>query len=223
MNRCVIIGAGEIKDIDFLKSVIKSDDTIVCADAGYIYAQKAGLDIDCIIGDFDSSDRPEFENTISLPVKKDVTDTFFCVEEYIKKGYDNFLILGATGGRIDHTFANVQTLYYLLQHGCSGVIIDERNKIYLINDNHAVIKFDGYENISFFSFFVEVKGLEIKNALYELSSYDLKPNDPLCVSNSFIEKNNSANHIFFDNKCFTEKMDIIINKISGTLLVVESK
>ena len=89
MNRCVIIGAGEIKNYELTKNLIKKNDYIVCADGGYIHADNMGLDINCIIGDFDSSEKPKKDNLIVLPKRKDVTDTFYCVNEFIKREYIN--------------------------------------------------------------------------------------------------------------------------------------
>lgn len=206
MDKCVIIGAGEIRDYDRIKRLINDGDTIVCADGGYVHAEKMNLNVNCVIGDFDSSLKPDDENTVVLPVEKDVTDTFFCAREYMKKGYTDFLLLGMSGGRFDHTYANLQTLYYLVMNGCHAVIFDEKNKIYALKDNEMIVKYSGYDNISFFALFEEVGNLEIKNAKYQLNGYDLKADDPLCVSNGFVDK-----------------QDIIVKKKSGVLLVVESE
>lgn len=205
MGRCVLIGAGRISDYDAIKNMIRPDDTIVCADGGYVHAEKMGLEIDCVIGDFDSSAAPEHDSVITLPVEKDVTDTQFCAREFVGRGYRDFLLLGMTGGRFDHTYSNLQTLYFLSKNNCNAVIADEFNKIYLISENEATLKFSGYGNISFFALFEVVKSLEIRGAKYELSSYDLEVDDPLCVSNSFVGLE-----------------DILVRKSSGTLLVIES-
>lgn len=206
MGRCVIIGAGQIDDYGYIKSFIKPNDTVICADGGYIHAEKMNLKISCIVGDFDSSKKPDFENIITLPVEKDVTDTFYCAKEFTDRGFDDYLLLGMSGGRLDHTYANIQTLFYLSKRNCRAEMIDEKNKIFVITENEYTVTFAGYDNISFFSLFENVKNLEIRNAKYNISSYDLSLSDPLCVSNSFVNKN-----------------DIYVKKSSGTLLVVESK
>lgn len=206
MGRCVIIGAGNISDYDEIRKMIKSDDTIVCADAGCVHAENMSLHIDCVIGDFDSSESPDCDDIIKLPVEKDVTDTQYCAQEFVKRGFKDFLLVGMGGGRFDHSYSNVQTLYYLSTKKCNAVIADEINKIYLLTDNERTIKYSGYDNISFFAFVDSVKDLNIEGAKYQLRSYDLGFDDPLCVSNSFISGN-----------------DIVIKKDTGTLLVIESK
>ena len=54
MSRCTIFTGGEMKDLSFvdIKSVEKS--FVICADSGYLYAQKLGLKPDVVIGDYDS-------------------------------------------------------------------------------------------------------------------------------------------------------------------------
>ena len=52
--RAVIIGGGYIGDHAYIKSKIKPDDYIICADAGYDHAVKMGIEPNILIGDFDS-------------------------------------------------------------------------------------------------------------------------------------------------------------------------
>ena len=205
MIRCVILGAGEIKDSKEIRSYIRNDDYIVCADGGLKHAEKMNLKINLTVGDFDSSDEPENAQIIKLPVEKDITDTFACMEKCIEKGYRDFLLLGCTGGRLDHFYANVLLLKYAFDNDCNAVIVNENNRISIISENETRIKYDGYENVSFFAFMGEIENLTIENAKYNLSSHNLAQSDPLCISNSFVNKG-----------------DIIIKKDSGLLLVIES-
>ncbi|MCI7550971.1 MAG: thiamine pyrophosphokinase [Actinomycetaceae bacterium] len=61
----------------------------------------------------------------ALPRSKDVTDTFFAVEEGLRRGFTDFVLIGATGGRFDHTYANVQILAFLANRGARGFIVDD--------------------------------------------------------------------------------------------------
>ena len=204
MDRCVIISAGKIEDYNAIKKLINGDDVIVCADAGYIHAKNMGLKVDCVIGDFDSSKQPETENKIVLPVEKDVTDTFYCVNEYIKKGYKNFLMLGCLGGRFDHSYSNILLLKNILKKGCNAVLQDENNNFHIVfSENNDSKYYCKYININFDD---EIKKLNISDAKYNLSDYNLKSDDSLCISNSF-----------------EEEKDIVIKKQSGIMLVIESK
>lgn len=52
--RCVIISGSPDTSVEEIKTLCTDDDFIVCADSGYTFARKAGLNPDLIIGDFDS-------------------------------------------------------------------------------------------------------------------------------------------------------------------------
>ncbi|MBQ3008802.1 MAG: thiamine diphosphokinase, partial [Oscillospiraceae bacterium] len=99
MKRCVIIGAVEI---DFpVETYIKDTDFVICADKGWQNAQAHGIKPDMIVGDFDSSPRPE--NTDAdvtvLPVVKDDTDTYFIARYIIENGFTDVLLRGVIGGK----------------------------------------------------------------------------------------------------------------------------
>ena len=57
--------------------------------------------------------------TIVLPCEKDDTDTVFAVKEALKRGFQDFLLIGVIGGRLDHTLGNVSLLLMLDAHGRS--------------------------------------------------------------------------------------------------------
>ena len=73
MKTCYIFSAVEMKN-NFPKP--DKDDLIIAADAGYLNVQKAGLRPDVVIGDFDSSKKPNTDTPIeTFPILKDDTDT----------------------------------------------------------------------------------------------------------------------------------------------------
>ena len=118
-KRCVIIGGGDCS-VDILKNNILSDDFIICADSGYDIANDADIVPDLLIGDFDSIKRiPDNVNKITLPVEKDVTDCLAAYNEGIKLGFKAFAVFGGTGGRFEHTFANISLLAAASQSGVS--------------------------------------------------------------------------------------------------------
>lgn len=135
-NRCVIVCASPTSDIDFILSQIRKDDFVMCADGGADKLSGTGIVPDMIIGDLDSSKKyTEFKDTeiIVLNVMKDDTDTFHCASVALDKGYKEFLILGAIGGRLDHTLGNISVLLYLKKHGATGVILDAYSQTSMLN------------------------------------------------------------------------------------------
>ena len=101
-RRCIVIGSSPETEIDVIRKYLSADDFIACADGGYLYARRLGIRPDLIVGDFDSAKKPKSETAriISLPVRKDDTDTVSVIHECLSHGFDEFLLFGMTGGYI---------------------------------------------------------------------------------------------------------------------------
>ena len=105
---CHIVGAGENYGINFEPG---TKDLVIAVDAGFRLLEQKAVRIDLAIGDFDTLQYiPKHSNVIALKAEKDDTDMLAAVREGIKAGYKEFHIYGGTGGRIDHTLANLQVL-----------------------------------------------------------------------------------------------------------------
>ena len=125
MRRWVIIGGAEIRDYGRARSCLRSDDYCVYCDCGLKHQEALGVRPGLVIGDFDSHSRPEeMNNVIVLPVMKDDTDTIYAVKEGIKRGYEDFLMIGVTGGRQDHNLGNIYALLMLAKSGKNALMID---------------------------------------------------------------------------------------------------
>ena len=77
----MIIGASPLDGRKVFKEFDPRHYYVICADAGYETAMKAGIKPDLVVGDFDSAKEPPPKEIkcVSLPVDKDVTDTMFAV------------------------------------------------------------------------------------------------------------------------------------------------
>ncbi|MBO5077986.1 MAG: thiamine diphosphokinase [Clostridia bacterium] len=106
-RRAVVIGAAPAPRG---AELIRPDDFVAVCDGGLSYAEALGLRYELLVGDFDSYDGalPEggFE-LIRLPCEKDDTDIGFAVKTLLARGFREFLLLGAAGGRLDHTLGNI--------------------------------------------------------------------------------------------------------------------
>ena len=108
MGKCIIVGGAEIKNYKRIREFICEDDFVVCCDSGLKHLDALGGKVDLIVGDFDSHPNPECETeTIVLPTVKDDTDTVYAVKEMMRRGLDEFVLVGVTGGHFDHTFGNI--------------------------------------------------------------------------------------------------------------------
>ena len=129
--RAVIIGNGDIKDYQYIKSKINDNDFIICADGGYNHAEKMGIVPDVLIGDFDSAKNFEkVKDRIEYPKRKDFTDGELAVAYAVDNGYEDIVLIAMTGDRFDHSIADI----LLLEKCKNGVLIDDNNEIYLLKD-----------------------------------------------------------------------------------------
>lgn len=187
-------------NIDFIPA---DDDLVIAADRGYLTLREQGVRCDVIIGDFDSSSKPEGENVIALDPIKDDTDTLAAIKYALGKGCDRFYLYGVMGGRPDMTVASLQTLTYLLGEGAKGVMIDEGYAVMAIRNDRMDFKPGVSGVFSVFSFDEISRGVSITGAKYPLSDAILTNAFPLGVSNEFTGGRTSVSvcdgtlHVFF--------------------------
>ncbi len=190
MSRCGILSAGPVEDSERLRPLLKTDDWFIAADGGGRLAAALGVKPAVLVDDFDSSETPDTggdTEIVRLPMEKDWTDTQAAAMLALDRGYRDFLLLGCTGGRLDHTLANIAVLLYLLRRGADALMADERNFLRLYGPGrYRVERRAGYK-LSLFPYGGEVEGITVKNVRYPLEKARLTPDNSLGVSNEFLE------------------------------------
>ena len=185
---CVLFAGGSVTDYDAAKKAVDSADVVICADAGILHAEKIGVVPDFWVGDLDSSDKNhKCKELLKLPTEKDDTDTMSAARLAVSKGVTSVRMFGCTGTRLDHTFANLFVLKFLLDSGVSATIEDEHNKIFLLTKGNHKIKGEVNRFLSMLPFCSEVR-LSIRGVKYPLSNYTLQDNFPVGVSNQIIDE-----------------------------------
>ena len=175
---CVILGSASVEGDCIPEDLCAKDAYLICADGGVDTAARLGLHPDLIVGDFDSleGELPQDVETIHLPVEKDETDLLYGVKEGFRRGYNQFVLLGALGGpRFDHSIASLCVLSYIADRGGRGVLADGRTRVFVLSSGRLV--FTDFDTCR-----VTYKGLQ-----YPLLDYTLQLNDALGVSNSIVE------------------------------------
>lgn len=182
MKECWIFGSGAIGCYDNYK--IPSGAYIIAADGGYSHLKKLGITPDFILGDFDSltESLPDNCEIYKADVRKDDTDMMLAVKKALSMGYNDITLCGALGGRLDHTFANIQTLEYIAVHGGKGRLFSEDNIVMLQTEGHTE-----YRRIEgmYFSIFALTDTVVVttRGTEYDLDEYTLTRDFPLGVSN----------------------------------------
>ena len=185
MKRCIVIGSMPV-DFD-LKSIMQHDDFVFCADGGYVHALKQGITPDIIVGDFDSSVQPTeiSSKVVKLPCEKDDTDTYYIARQVIAEGYTHAVFCGVTGGRLDHTFANIQMLKFLEQNGVDASIVDRDTTINVITNRSIILPPQNDRYFSVFSLDEKCMGVSEKGGKYQLFGVEISNDFPIGVSNEF--------------------------------------
>ena len=187
MSRCVIIGGADIIDYEKTREYLRQEDFLIFCDCGLRHREGLGVAPKLVVGDFDSFENPGLETeTIVLPCEKDDTDTVFAVKEALKRGFDDFLLLGVIGQRIDHTLGNVSVLKMLYDRGVPAVIVDDYCEMQAVGKEVAYVD-DSYPYFSLINIFGITKGITIKNAKYPLSDAEIACDYQYGVSNEVIK------------------------------------
>lgn len=190
-KRCVIVAAGQICDYERVKAFLQKDDFFIFCDAGLSHAGGLGVKPDVVVGDFDSCEPGDLEwwkercEIIQLPREKDDTDTMFAVKLAVERGYCDFVLLGAMGGRFDHALGNISILLYLNGLGKKAVLIDDYSLMQIAGKEPLLIE----DSCSYFSVLTvagNVSGVNIKNAKYPLENTRLTPDFQLGISNEVL-------------------------------------
>lgn len=177
--RAVIIGSGSIRDYEYIRSKIRSDDYTICADGGYDHAVKLGITPDILIGDFDSVLKlPEETKKIKYPARKDFTDGEIAVRYAVEHGYDDVLLLGMTGDRADHTITDI----LLLSQCKNGCILDDNNEIYMLRSSITISGQAG-DTVSIVPVGGDLDGVTTENLEYPLNNEALHFGESRGVSN----------------------------------------
>ena len=182
-HRCIIFAGGDPEP--FLpEGTVTEKAFIIAADSGYTNCKALGFAPNLVLGDFDSLGAvPGDTEHITFPKEKDDTDLMLAVREALCRGCDDITILGALGGRFDHTFANVQTLAFIAENGAEGRILSVNEEIRLLTPGkYSFPKREG-RSLSLFAYSREVKGLSLRGVKYALENGSITNSFPIGISN----------------------------------------
>lgn len=163
----------------------ESVDLTIAADSGYATAKKLGITPDITMGDFDSykGTLPAGMDILRVACEKDLTDTMLACEYAKDNGCTNIIIVGGTGGRIDHSLSNVFYLEELREQGVLVRLTDGENSVQVILNESVTVPADG----GYFSVFAldECKITE-SGCKYPLTDAKLIRQRPYALSNEVV-------------------------------------
>lgn len=216
MSKCAVIVSGGALDEALTLGILKEMENpwVIGVDRGVEFLYRHEILPSYIVGDFDSL--PEevvtyYKERGDVPIRefnpvKDASDTEIAVRLGMTLGCSKLIILGATGGRIDHLWANVQTLMIPFKAGVEAELLDPQNRIRLIGGETHLKKSETYGTyFSVFPLGETVYGFNIRGAKYPLEDHILTSYDSLCVSNEIAEE------------------EVVIDFSSGVVILMETR
>ena len=185
-RRCVIVGGAGIRNYQTLWEYLNPGDFNIFCDSGLFHQEALGIEPHLIVGDFDSHPNPHLDvEVITLPCEKDDTDTVFAVKEAIRRGFDDFLLLGVAGGRLDHTLANVSILLMLHRQGKRALLVDDYSEMEVVS-KHPVCIDDSFPFFSLLNISGTAKEIMVENAKYPLHGAEIQCTYQYGISNEVL-------------------------------------
>ncbi|MCH4286448.1 MULTISPECIES: thiamine diphosphokinase [Bacillota] len=197
----VILVAGMSQNVPVLKGY-----DYIGIDHGAISCIKQHIPMVCAVGDFDSVNDEEkamiekATDIMPLPAHKNETDTEVAIFYAMEHQYEEIILYGGLGGRIDHELAN---LYLLIHREYPIILMNEQNRIQLLKEGHYKVKKDAYQYLSFLALCDSC--ISEENVAYPLSKQEISTKDIYTVSNEIIH----------------EEADITIHK--GKVLMIQTR
>ncbi|MDE7192129.1 MAG: thiamine diphosphokinase [Clostridia bacterium] len=180
--KCVFVGNGHFCSEQFC---VDGQDFVIAVDGGYSHIKDL-CRVDLAVGDFDSLGYiPEGIATLRHDPIKDYTDMYLAFDEAYRRGYGEFVVYGALGGRLDHTLANLQCAYDFAKKGVKVTMIGKDCMAQVVTGKKKICG-DRGQTFSLFAFDT-AKGVYIKNGKYPLNDATLTNTFPLGVSNELLD------------------------------------
>ena len=180
---CYVVGAGDFYPRGLLPG---AGDLLIAADGGYAALAGVGMEPHLVLGDFDSlAEVPDRADLMRLPREKDDTDMLFALRVGAERGYRSFRIYGGTGGRVDHTLANLQCLKWLSRRGLAGALHGDGWVARAVTDGTLDFGAECRGYVSVFCQGDRAEGVWLRGLKYPLENAVLTDDFPLGVSNEF--------------------------------------
>lgn len=173
-------------------------------DQGAYFCMTHKIPMVVALGDFDSINKKQKEQleqytkVIALSPVKNNTDSEFALQYAHDLGYEEIILYGAIGGRIDHEIANLRLLEY---SDIAFVLMNESNRICVLEKGKYHIKKE-YQYLSIFACAPSI--VTLQNVAYPLKTQKLDRKDIYTVSNEI-------------------KKEAIIEILEGKIFMIESK
>jgi thiamine pyrophosphokinase len=186
MTRFVVLLGGDLTVTRRLRSQVQKT-RIIAADGGMAHAEALDLSPELWVGDFDSTSEEladQYRNVArhAFPVEKDKTDGEIAVDEAVRLGAREIVMVGGLGGQADHALAHFGLILKLGRRRVSAFITSGAEEAYpILNGTHH---FDLPRGARFSVVpFTDLAGLDLDGVRWPLSNRSVPLGSSLTISN----------------------------------------
>ncbi|MBA3530633.1 MAG: thiamine diphosphokinase [Ardenticatenales bacterium] len=173
-KRVVLLANGELHEADYVRALLRPDDLLIAANGGTRHAWTLQVLPALLVGDRDSL--PESlhrwldDNKVpqyTHPREKDETDLELALHHALELGASSLLFVGATGGRMDHTLANLSLLAHVCAAGVQAEVVVGKEHLHLVYQLFQLHDAVGH-TVSLLPWGGDAKGVTTQGFVWEL-------------------------------------------------------
>lgn len=195
----VILANGEMPKNPLVINLLRNASLLICTDGAYKFTVDLGIKADVVIGDFDSIDKKTIKKEVQIidAIDQNKSDLEKAINYCIDHDYKKIILIGSTGLKEDHSFANL----FLLEEFSKKININIYTDYYKLFINLGNNKYESAPGltISLISFYknniVSSEGLkyELRNESLQSASHGLSN---VCKQSEFIISSSEPIFIF---------------------------
>jgi thiamine pyrophosphokinase len=182
----ILLSKTEVADL----ALIQGD--VIGVDRGCGIALKHNLALTIAIGDFDSLPQADYQMLqkrgiplLTFPVNKDKSDAELAFDWAIRQGYETLIVIGFSGGRLDHQQALIQALFKY-KHPGLRLQTPEQTIQFLSKGTHFIKKEKPFEVFSMFT--LSQASVSLKGAVYPLQNTKIDVSSIYTLSNGWVNQ-----------------------------------
>lgn len=188
-KRVIILANGKIANPAAARALLQPGDWIAAADGGGRHLARWGVTPHLLVGDLDSLSLREALRLQKLgvkierhPVDKDETDLELALRAAQAEGCTQVVIIGALGGRLDHTLGNLLLLQNPRFAAMDLQLDDGVERVFIIRSKAEIVGKAG-DTVSLLAVSRPVEGIFTSGLRYPLTGETLSPGETRGISN----------------------------------------
>jgi thiamine pyrophosphokinase len=162
---------------------------VIAADSGFDHAHRLGVKVDLLVGDLDSISAAGLGLAGEIqqhPTDKNATDLAIALDAAARKKPSQVVVVGGSGGRIDHFLANAALLTASVYSELKLTWLPGDAAIHVVRDRLELLGSPG-DVVSLLPYGGPARGVSTDGLRWPLTDATLAPGTSLGVSNQMID------------------------------------